>query len=262
MERITQAPPARTGRSRIHQLKAWLKAGETPLAGAFYNAIKVVRGAEVPVVPGLHLGLYALHRGLRNAIAEVMRVFYWTPLFRSLLRWSGRGINLYGGMPLILGSIEIEIGSGCRISGQTTFSGRSASKRTPELIVGKNCGIGWQTSISVGSRVVLGDNVRISGRAFLAGYPGHPLDAAARAAGKPDTDDQVGDIVLEDDVWLGTGVTVNAGVTIGRGTIVSGGSVVTRDLPPGVLAGGVPAKVIRTIDKHLEAKRRAKGGKG
>ena len=262
MERIVHAPPARAGGARIHRFKSWLKAGETPLAGTLYSAIKAVRGFEVPVVPGLHLGLYALHRGIRNAIAEVMRVFYWTPLFRSRLRRSGRGINLYGGMPLVLGSIEIEIGDGCRISGQTTFSGRSASQRTPRLIVGKNCGIGWQTTISVGSRVVLGDNVRISGRAYLAGYPGHPLDAAARASGKPDTDDQVGDIVLEDDVWLGTGVTVNAGVNIGRGTIVAGGSVVTRDLPPGVLAGGVPAKVIRAIDEHLQAKRRAKGGKG
>ncbi len=157
-------------------------------------------------------------------------------------------------MPQVIGSLLIDVGDGCRISGHTTFSGRSASQKTPELIIGKNCGIGWQTAISVGSRVVLGNNVRIPGRVHLTGYPGHPLDAAARAAGKPDTDDQVGDIILEDDVWLGTGVTVNAGVTIGQGTIVASGSVVTGDLPPGVLAGGVPAKVIRTIEDHLSIK--------
>ena len=119
--------------------------------------------------------------------------------------------------------------------------------REPELIIGKNCGIGWQTTIAVGRTIRLGDNVRISGRAFLAGYPGHPIDAKARAAGLPDTEDQIGDIVLEDDVWLGTNATVSAGVTIGKGTIVAGGSVVTKDLPPGVLAGGVPAKVIRKL---------------
>ena len=114
--------------------------------------------------------------------------------------------------------------------------------------VGSNVDIGWQTTIAVGRRVVLGDNVRIAGRALLAGYPGHPLDAAARAAGLPETDDQVGDIVLEDDVWLATGVTVSAGVRIGRGTVVAAGSVVTHDLPAGILAGGVPARMIRPLD--------------
>ena len=90
--------------------------------------------------------------------------------------------------------------------------------------------------------------MRIAGRAFLAGYPGHPLDAVARARGAPDTDDQVGDITLEDDVWLATGVTISAGVRIGRGTIVAAGSVVTKDLPPDVLAAGVPARVVRQLE--------------
>ena len=115
------------------------------------------------------------------------------------------------------------------------------------LDVGSNVDIGWQTTIAVGRRIVIGDNVRIAGRALLAGYPGHPFDAQARAMGLLDTEDQVGDIVLEDDVWLATGVTVLAGVVIGRGTVVAAGSVVTRDLPPGVLAAGVPARVLRQL---------------
>jgi acetyltransferase-like isoleucine patch superfamily enzyme len=113
--------------------------------------------------------------------------------------------------------------------------------------VGNNVDIGWQTTIAVGRSIEIGNNVRSAGRAFLAGYPGHPIDAAARATGAPDTEDQIGDIVLEDDVWLATGVTVSAGVRIGRGTIVAAGSVVTKDLPPGVLAAGVPARVVRQL---------------
>jgi acetyltransferase-like isoleucine patch superfamily enzyme len=54
-----------------------------------------------------------------------------------------------------------------------------------------------------------------------------------------------GDVVLEDDVWLGTNVSVQDGVRIGRGAIVGAGAVVTHDLPPNAIAGGVPARVLR-----------------
>ncbi|MDX2321093.1 MAG: acyltransferase, partial [Moritella sp.] len=46
---------------------------------------------------------------------------------------------------------------------------------------------------------------------------------------------------------LATGVSVMAGVTIGEGTIVAAGSIVTHDLPAGVLAAGIPAKVIKSL---------------
>jgi len=54
-----------------------------------------------------------------------------------------------------------------------------------------------------------------------------------------------GDIVIEDDVWLGTGAKIMDGVRIGRGAIVGAGAVVTRDIPPYTIAAGVPARVIR-----------------
>ena len=53
------------------------------------------------------------------------------------------------------------------------------------------------------------------------------------------------DIIIEDDVWIGAGSVITAGVTIGEGSIIGAGSVVTKDIPPNVIAGGVPAKVIK-----------------
>lgn len=227
--------------------KHWVKRSRHPAARLIRTLYGKVRGFEIPMVAPLHKSLYALHQGVKGVLGWLVRVFYWTPLFKSRLAGSAPGLYLYGGMPLVSGSLQIRFGRACRVSGQTTFSGRWAGNNSPEFTVGDNVDIGWQTTIAVGTRVALGDNVRIAGRAFLAGYPGHPLNARDRAAGLPDTEDQIGDIVLEDDVWLGTGVTVTAGVRIGRGTVIAAGSIVTRDLPPGVLAAGVPARVIREL---------------
>jgi acetyltransferase-like isoleucine patch superfamily enzyme len=233
--------------SAISAARQWAKASEAPAARLVRQLAGPVRDASLPPIPGLHRALYATHRILTGGLKDLVRRLYWTPLFQSRLETPAPGLFLYGGLPLILGKLRIELGEDCRISGQTTLTGR-VSSADPVLEVGSNVDIGWQTTIAVGTTVTIGNNVRIAGRAFLAGYPGHPLDPADRAAGLPDREHQVGAITLEDDVWLATGVTVLAGVTIGRGTIVAAGSVVTRDLPAMVLAGGVPARAIRAIE--------------
>lgn len=62
-----------------------------------------------------------------------------------------------------------------------------------------------------------------------------------------------GDIVLEDDVWLGARVCVTDGVTIGRGAVIGAGAVVTKDIPPYAIAGGVPARVIGSRKEQGDA---------
>ncbi|MBW4479851.1 MAG: GAF domain-containing protein [Tolypothrix brevis GSE-NOS-MK-07-07A] len=52
-------------------------------------------------------------------------------------------------------------------------------------------------------------------------------------------------IIIEDNCWLGHGVTVLDGVIIGEGSVIGAGSVVSKDIPPFSVAVGVPAKVIR-----------------
>jgi len=71
----------------------------------------------------------------------------------------------------------------------------------------------------------------------------HPIDPGPRRAGW----EYGAPIAIGDNVWLGAGVIVCPGVTIGDDTVVGAGSVVTRDLPAGVVAFGVPARARRAI---------------
>ncbi len=64
------------------------------------------------------------------------------------------------------------------------------------------------------------------------------IDGSAEALSK-------GDIVIADDVWIGSNSIILSGVCLGQGSIVAAGSVVTKDVPPYAIVGGVPAKVIK-----------------
>ena len=63
--------------------------------------------------------------------------------------------------------------------------------------------------------------------------------------------DNHGDIVVGNDVWIGYEAVILAGVTIGDGAIIGSRAVVTKDVPDNSLVGGVPAKLIRTIENDI-----------
>lgn len=234
---------------RVDALKEKIKARDSVFTRFVYAAAKGLLTLDVPPVWFIHKPLHMILSGVWSAGTFLIRTLYWKPVFMMQLHNTPRRMRYEGvGIPFRVGPLAITIGDDCRIAARIALIGRAASKETPQLTIGNNVGIGWRTGIHVGSKIVIGNNVRIAGEGKLLGYPGHPLDARDRAAGLPDTQDQVKDITIEDDVWLGSGVIVNAGVTIGAGTIVGAGSVVTKDLPAGVLAGGVPARVIRNLN--------------
>lgn len=55
-------------------------------------------------------------------------------------------------------------------------------------------------------------------------------------------------IEVRDDAWIGAGAIITDGVTIGEGAVVAAGAVVTEDVPPHAVVGGIPARVLRSID--------------
>ncbi|NGO76149.1 sugar O-acetyltransferase [Streptomyces sp. YC504] len=113
---------------------------------------------------------------------------------------------------------------------------------------GSYISIGARTFVNFGAvfldaaRITIGEDVQIGPNVQLL-TPTHELDHERRREGWEKGEP----ITIGDNVWLGGGVIVCPGVTIGENTVVGAGSVVTRDLPPGVLAVGNPARVLRTL---------------
>lgn len=56
------------------------------------------------------------------------------------------------------------------------------------------------------------------------------------------------DIIIGDNVWIGSGAKIMPGVKIGDNSVIGAGAVVTKDVEANVVAGGVPARVIKKLN--------------
>ena len=111
------------------------------------------------------------------------------------------------------------------------------------ITIGNNCGFSG-TVIAANESITIGHRVLCGGNCTIVDTDRHPVDSEARARNEVPTSEP---IIIEDDVFLSMNVVVLKGCTIGKNTIVAANSVVTGSLPANVIAGGVPAKVIRSL---------------
>lgn len=107
-----------------------------------------------------------------------------------------------------------------------------------------NLGRGGKDPISIGRNCVL------TGCAII----GHDASTNAALGLLPGERSPVMPVVIEDDCFIGYGAIILMGVRVGRGSIVGAGAIVTKDVPPGSVVGGNPAKVICTV-QHLVQRR-------
>jgi len=134
----------------------------------------------------------------------------------------GYHLNMYGRCKIMLDrpGASISIGDNTRVHGSCIHS-------CENIEIGKNC------LIAANCQIIDSNGHDIS-------YP----DVANRINTKGYTKP----VYIEDNVWLGTNVVVLPGVRIGAGSIISANSVVHKDIPPMVIAGGNPVKIIKELN--------------
>lgn len=117
---------------------------------------------------------------------------------------------------------------------------------------GENVQVNDYVHITGINNVRIGNNVLIASKVFISdhnhGYykgdvpQSSPLEAPDQRALS------VGEVIIEDNVWLGEFVAVMPDVTIGKGSIIGSMSVVTKNIPPYSIAVGTPARVIKRFN--------------
>lgn len=135
----------------------------------------------------------------------------------------------------------VALGGTCRV-GQYSYIGQGGELR--DVSIGRFCSLARRLAVGLAEHPV----DRLSSHPFAFGNAtgfGEDPYLAGLVAPKSARPADRGRTEIGHDVWLGNGVFVRRGVSIGTGCVVAAGAVVTADLPPYVIAGGVPARVIR-----------------
>lgn len=172
----------------------------------------------------------------RNAACRVWSL----ALLRSA---SGKHIPLrtqFDGAVHTVGRLNLSLGEHCRLGRGAFFetSGQGRIEIGRHVRINAGCILVAYTLVSIGDNCLIGEYVSIRDA-------NHGTESGMPIRLQPH---RTAPIRIGSDVWIGRGVAVLPGVTIGDGAVIGANSVVNKDVPPRVVAAGVPARVIRSLD--------------
>lgn len=118
----------------------------------------------------------------------------------------------------------------------------------PSITIGKNVSINSDCHIGAINEIVIEDGVLIASKVFITDH--YHGDITSDAILVPPYVRKLyskGPVKIEKNVWIGEGVVILPNVTIGENSIIGANSVITKNIPKNSVAGGNPAKIIRTL---------------
>lgn len=200
----------------VTKLVGWIPsiAFGVPLRRFFYRLILSRLGLGVSIESNVEV--YGAHNIEIEDFAHISRNVFINAQAQNNRVYIGSEVILERGIKIVeLDNSKIEIGARTFINSDVWINGPGHIK------IGQDCLIGPRSAIIANSREFNDAKQKIN---------------LQKITGKG--------IVIENDCWLGYGVTVLDGVTIGQGSVIGAGSVVTKDIPAYSVAVGVPAKVV------------------
>ena len=102
------------------------------------------------------------------------------------------------------------------------------------VFINSGCHFQDQGGVTIGDGTLIGHNVVVA-------TINHDIDPAHRS------DNHLAPVTIGKNVWIGSNATILSGVSIGDGAVVAAGAVVAKNVPPNVIVGGVPARIIKRI---------------
>jgi acetyltransferase-like isoleucine patch superfamily enzyme len=166
----------------------------------------------------------------------------------------GAGWRVYG-LPLIQrqrGSL-ISIGDGLQMRNWFSSNPLGVNHRSilatwsaqAEIRLGEDVNM-TGTTICAQERVIIGNHIRIGANCTIVDTDFHPVEAHARRVAPKEG--QAREVLIEDDVFIGTQALVLKGTHLGKGCVVGAGCVVAGVFPPGAVIAGNPARVVRNLE--------------
>ena len=124
------------------------------------------------------------------------------------------------------------------VLGDTWFSHPAHLRAGERCLLNRRCYLDLHAAITLGDDVVIGHGTSII-------TSRHSIGPAWRRAGSVEGLQ----VVIDSGAWLGANVTILPGVTVGSGAVVAAGAVVLGDVPANAMVAGVPARVVRRLDR-------------